>query len=84
MFEAGGSGLQRWGSFVTVGGCTCCAEGLGLAVGKGRGHRTPPSLPSWSLRCTAAHCDGTPPGEKQGTFRTRTWEKGQRPAMSLA
>lgn len=46
-----GAGLQRWGSYVTAAGCMCCAEGLGLAVGKAWGPRTPPVSP---LRATGA------------------------------
>lgn len=42
----GGAGLQRWGSYVTAGGCMCCAEGLGLAVGMALGTEDTPRLPS--------------------------------------
>lgn len=64
---------------MTVGGSMCCAEGLGLAVGKALRTQDTPSLPSWSHRCMAALGDGTLLERSGGT-----WEKGRRPAASLA
>lgn len=49
---------------MTVGGFVGHAEKLGLAVGKRRGPRTAPRLPSWSHRYMAAHGSGTPTGER--------------------
>lgn len=42
----GGAGLPRWGDCVTVGHSRCCAEGLGLAVGKAWRTQDTPGLPS--------------------------------------